>query len=49
MLQTLAAGMWAVAVVWEVIRLGGGPDSLSGMVKASPLRIGAPAGTAGWV
>ncbi len=43
MLQTLAAGMWAVAVVWEVIRLGGGPASLSGVATAGAIGIILPA------
>lgn len=43
MLQTLAAGMWAVAVVWEVIRLGGGPASLSVVATAGAIGIILPA------
>src|SRR3954466_7359656 len=47
-LSLLAAGLWAVAVVWQVVALGGGPAALSsvtalgaGGMLASPLLGGA--------
>lgn len=42
-LQTLAAGMWAVSVVWEVIRLGGGPGALSIVATAGAIGVILPA------
>lgn len=41
-LQTFAAGMWTVAIVWEVIRLGGGPTQLSLVATASALGLVLP-------
>lgn len=41
-LQTFAAGMWTVAIVWEVIRLGGGPSQLSLVATAGALGMVLP-------
>lgn len=42
-LQTLAAGVWIVALVWEVIRIGGGPAQLSIVSTAAAVGVVAPA------
>lgn len=42
-LQTFAAGVWTVAIVWEVIRFGGGPAQLSIVTTAGALGILLPA------
>ncbi|MFW6773248.1 MFS transporter [Nocardioides sp. CPCC 205120] len=41
--STFASGTWAVALVWEVIRLGGGPGALSLVSGASAAGILLPA------
>lgn len=42
-LQTFAAGVWAVAIVWEVIRFGGGPGQLSVVTTGGAVGILLPA------
>lgn len=42
-LQTLAAGVWLVALVWEVIRIGGGPAQLSIVSTSAAIGIVLPA------
>ncbi|MCX6395005.1 MAG: MFS transporter [Propionibacteriales bacterium] len=42
-LQTLAAGVWIVALVWEVIRIGGGPAQLSVVSTSAAIGVVAPA------
>lgn len=48
-LQTFAAGVWVVGVVWEVIRLGGGPTQLSLVTTAGAVGVVIPALLAGVV
>ena len=48
-LSTFAQGVWIVALVWEVIRLGGGPAQLSIVTTASAIGILLPALIAGVV
>ncbi|TDD65568.1 MFS transporter [Jiangella aurantiaca] len=48
-LSTFASGVWIVAQVWEVIRLGGGPAQLSVVSTASALGVLLPALLAGVV
>ena len=48
-LSTFAAGVWAVAIVWEVIRIGGGPSQLSVVATASAVGVLLPALLAGVV
>jgi MFS family permease len=48
-LQTFGAGVWVVALVWEVIRLGGGPAQLSLVSTASAVGVLIPALLAGVV
>jgi len=42
-LSTFASGVWLVALVWEVIRLGGGPAQLSVVSTASAVGVLLPA------
>lgn len=42
-LQTLAAGVWLVALVWEVIRIGGGPAQLSIVSTSAAIGVVLPA------
>src|SRR6185436_11253364 len=42
-LSTFASGVWVVALVWEVIRIGGGPAQLSVVATASSLGVLLPA------
>jgi MFS family permease len=42
-LSTFASGVWVVALVWEVIRIGGGPAQLSGVTTASAVGVLLPA------
>lgn len=42
-LSTFAAGVWAVALVWEVIRIGGGASQLSLVSTASAVGVMLPA------
>lgn len=42
-LTTFASGMWVVALVWEVIRLDGGPGALSFVTASSAVGILLPA------
>src|SRR5262245_39176114 len=42
-LSTFASGVWLVALVWEVIRLGGGPAQLSIVSTASAVGVLLPA------
>lgn len=42
-LQTFAGGVWLVGLVWEVIRLGGGPAQLSVVSTAGAVGIVLPA------
>jgi len=37
--SSFAAGVWIVALVWEVIRLGGGPGDLSFVTTASAIGV----------
>lgn len=48
-LSTFAAGVWAVALVWEVIRIGGGPAQLSVVTTAGAVGVLLPALLAGVV
>jgi MFS family permease len=48
-LQTFASGVWVVALVWEVIRVGGGPAQLSLVSTASAVGVLLPALLAGVV
>ncbi len=48
-LNMFALGVWVVALVWEVIRLGGGPTQLSLVATASSVGILLPALLAGVV
>lgn len=43
MLATFAGGVWMVGVVWEVIRIGGGPAQLSIVSTASAVGVLLPA------
>ncbi|GAA4403771.1 tetracycline efflux MFS transporter Tet(V) [Fodinibacter luteus] len=47
--SSFAAGVWIVALVWEVIRLGGGPAQLSVVTTASAVGVLLPALVAGVV
>jgi len=49
LLSTFAAGVWVVALVWEVIRIGGGPAQLSVVSTAAAVGILLPALLAGVV
>lgn len=42
-LSTFASGVWAVAIVWEVIRIGGGPGQLSVVAASGTLGVIIPA------
>jgi MFS family permease len=42
-LSTFASGVWVVALVWEVIRIGGGPAQLSVVSTASAVGVLLPA------
>jgi MFS family permease len=42
-LSTFASGVWVVALVWEVIRLGGGPGQLSAVSTAGAVGVLVPA------
>lgn len=42
-LQTFAGGVWVVALVWEVIRIGGGPGQLSLVSTAGAVGVLLPA------
>lgn len=42
-LATFAGGVWTVGLVWEVIRLGGGPGQLSVVATASAVGVILPA------
>lgn len=42
-LQTLAAGVWIVALVWEVIRIDGGPAQLSIVSTSAAIGVVLPA------
>jgi MFS family permease len=46
---SFAQGVWVVALVWEVIRLGGGPGSLSLVTTAAAVGVLLPALVAGVV
>ena len=46
-LSTFASGVWVVALVWEVIRIGGGPAQLSIVSTASAVGVLLPALLAG--
>jgi MFS family permease len=48
-LSTFAAGVWVVAIVWEVIRIGGGPGQLSVVSTAGAVGVLTPALLAGVV
>jgi MFS family permease len=48
-LSTFASGVWIVAMVWEVIRIGGGPAQLSIVSTSSAVGILLPALLAGVV
>lgn len=43
LLSTFASGVWTVALVWEVIRMGGGPAQLSVVATSSAVGILLPA------
>ena len=47
--SSFAAGVWVVALVWEVIALGGGPRDLSFVTTASAIGVLLPALVAGVV
>lgn len=47
--SSFASGVWIVALVWEVIRLGGGPAQLSTVMTASAVGVVIPALLAGVV
>ncbi|HEX8780495.1 MAG TPA: MFS transporter, partial [Nocardioides sp.] len=47
--STFAGGIWVVAQVWEVVRLGGGASQLSVVATASALGVILPALLAGVV
>jgi MFS family permease len=42
-LSTFASGVWAVAIVWDVIRFGGGPTQFSVVAAAGTLGVLIPA------
>ena len=42
-LSTFASGVWAVAIVWEVIRIGGGPEQLSVVAASGTVGVLVPA------
>ncbi len=42
-LSTFASGVWAVAIVWEVIRFGGGPGDLSTVAASGAVGVILPA------
>jgi len=42
-LSSFASGVWIVALVWEVIRIGGGPGQLSVVTTANAVGVLAPA------
>ena len=46
---SFAQGVWVVALVWEVIRLGGGPGTLSVVTTAAAIGVLLPALIAGVV
>ncbi len=48
-LNVFAAGVWLIALIWEVIRLGGGPAQLSVVSTAASVGILVPALAAGVV
>ena len=48
-LSTFASGVWAVALVWEVIRMGGGPGELSVVTTSGAVGVLLPALLAGVV
>ncbi len=48
-LSSFATGVWLVALVWEVIRVGGGPGQLSAVATASAVGVLLPALLAGVV
>jgi MFS family permease len=48
-LNVFAAGVWLIALIWEVIRLGGGPAQLSLVSTAASVGILVPALAAGVV
>ncbi len=48
-LSSFASGLWLVGLVWEVIRLGGGPGALSLVTTASAVGVLLPALLAGVV
>ncbi len=37
--SSFASGVWLVALVWEVIRLGGGPEQLSTVMTAGAVGV----------
>src|SRR5688500_13056775 len=41
--STFASGVWVVAIVWEVIRIGGGPAQLSIVSTAGAVGVLLPA------
>lgn len=43
LLSTFASGVWTVALVWEVIRMGGGPAQLSVVATSSAVGVLLPA------
>src|SRR4051794_620772 len=43
MLATFAGGVWVVGLVWEVIRIGGGPAQLSLVSTAGAIGVLLPA------
>ena len=47
--SSFASGVWVIAVVWEVIRLGGGPGTLSVVTTAGSVGVLLPALVAGVV
>ncbi len=47
--SSFASGVWIVALIWEVIRLGGGPAQLSTVMTASAVGVLVPALLAGVV
>jgi MFS family permease len=47
--SSFASGVWIVALVWEVIRMGGGPGQLSTVMTASAVGVLVPALLAGVV
>lgn len=49
LLSTFASGVWVVGLVWEVIRIGGGPGELSVVTTAGAVGVMLPALLAGVV